>query len=246
MTGRNILVTGASSGIGKEVAILLSKLGARVILVARRESELRKTQTLLIGTQHLIETQDLTVFNDLSLWMKNISQKAGALHGLVHSAGIQKTQPVQFVKRGDIEETFSINVNAAIALAQAFRQKGVYQKNSSLVFLSSVLGMVGDAGVSVYSASKGAIIALTKSLAIEFSRYKIRVNCISPALVQTEMLDELDTILTEEQKNKNVSAMPLGQGKAIDVAYAVAFLLADTSRWITGINLVVDGGYTAR
>lgn len=245
LTGKTILVTGASSGIGRETSILLSELGAKIILVARRDDELQKTKELLKGDDHLVEAFDLTNFDAVSGWLKNISQKTGALHGLVHSAGVQKIQPLRFTTMYDINQIFSINIVAAIALAKAFRQRNVFKADSSLVFLSSVAGIVGDSGLSVYAASKGALISLAKSLAVEFAKYKIRVNCIAPAIIRTEMVKKWETSLTEEQVCTNIANSSLGIGTPRDVANAVAFLLADTGRWITGTTLVVDGGYTA-
>lgn len=246
LTEKIILVTGASSGIGREISILLSELGARVILVSRNEESLQTTKMLLKGEGHSIYAFDLTNFDAIPEWIKNISQRQGAISGLVHSAGVQKTQPLRFTTISDINQTFSINVISAIALAKGLRQKNVCEKGSSLVFLSSVAGIVGDIGISVYSASKGALIALTKSLALELIKDAIRVNCIAPAIIQTEMTKRWTADLTEDQINANIANSPLGIGMPRDVANAAAFLLADTARWITGTTLVVDGGYTAR
>lgn len=242
---RTILVTGASSGIGRETAILLSQLGARLILVGRNTEQLEKTMTLLDGNAHQIHAFDLSFVDDIPSWMKEIVGKTGKLYGLVHSAGIQFTSPLQITTGASLEELMRVNVTAALALAKAFRQKNVATTVSSIVYLSSVMGLVGQAGQSAYSASKGALIALTKSLALELSRQNIRVNCVAPAIVKTEMSKKILQALTLEQVTQIETMHPLGIGTPRDVAYAIAFLLADTARWITGTTLVVDGGYTA-
>lgn len=245
LENRTILVTGASSGIGRETAILLSQLGARLILVGRRPEQLEKTISLLDGASHQVHVFDLLNVDDIPHWMKGIASASGPLNGLVHSAGMQFTKPLRITTGENLEELMRINVTAAFSLARAFRQKGVYITGSSIIYLSSVMGVVGQAGQAAYSASKGALVALTKSLSLELSREGIRVNCVAPAVVRTEMLEKMLQSLTPEQVAQIQAMHPLGIGTPRDVANAIAFLLADTGRWITGSTLVVDGGYTA-
>jgi 3-oxoacyl-[acyl-carrier protein] reductase len=245
LTGKTILVTGASSGIGRETAIVLSKLGARVLLVARNEERLLQTKETLAGTDHFAESFDLTILDGIPDWLSQLVQRVGKLDGLVHSAGIHVTQPARFLRDKDIRSIMEINVYAAMILAGAFQSKRVSQPNSSIVFLSSVMGVVGQPGVSAYAATKGAIIALTKSLALEIARNRIRVNCVVPAQVQTEMALSLESSLTETQIKRIEEMHPLGLGQPRDVALSIAFLLSDASSWITGSALTVDGGYTA-
>jgi NAD(P)-dependent dehydrogenase (short-subunit alcohol dehydrogenase family) len=139
-----------------------------------------------------------------------------------------------------------INLTAAIMLAKGMRQKEVLASPGSLVLLSSVVGLVGSAGRSVYSSTKSALVGLTKSLALELARDGLRVNCVAPAFVSTPMFEEAKNRLGAEQVSAIEAAHPLGIGTARDVANSVAFLLADSGRWITGTTLVVDGGYTAQ
>lgn len=245
LNGRNILVTGASSGIGKDTACFLSKLGARVVLAGRDIERLKECHRLLEGEGHRIKAFDLSAVDDISQWIKKISEEIGHLNGLVHSAGIYFIRPLRATSRRNFEDLMHINVTTAFCLVKGFRQKGVFAQNSSVVFLSSVMGLVGQPGVAAYCSSKGALIALAKSLALELAKDKIRVNCVCPGHVATNMAEKLRQTLTPEQFDEIESMHPLGIGSTEDVANAIAFLLADTGRWITGSSLVVDGGYTA-
>ncbi len=242
---RTILVTGASSGIGRETSLLLSQLGARLILVARSKERLKETHEHLEGSGHFIQPFDLTAIDDIPSWLKGITAEVGALDGLVHCAGIHMMLPIRLLHSQQTEEVMRINFSSAIGLAKAFRQKGVSNSGSSLVLLSSVMGLVGESGVVAYAASKGALIAMTKSLAMELAREKIRVNCVAPGYVKTEMVQTQQQLLTSEQFSAIEAMHPLGIGTPLDIAYSIAFLLADTGRWITGTTLIVDGGYTA-
>ncbi len=246
LNNRKIMVTGASSGIGRETAILLSKLGASVVLVARNVQRLEQTMSALSGSGHRVESFDVTAFNEIPCWLKNLAADLGGLDGIVHSAGIQNTQAIRFLDKATVDEVMEINVLSSIALAKGFRQKGVHAPNSSIVFVASVMGLVGQAARVAYSASKGALISMSKSLALELAREHIRVNCVAPGVVWTEMTKDLQNSVTQEQFSGIEAMHPLGIGQPLDVAHAIAFLLADTGRWITGSTLVVDGGYTAQ
>jgi len=246
LTGRRILVTGASSGIGRATAVLLGELGARVVLTGRDAGRLEETRAALAGAGHVALPFDLAAVDEIPAWMRRLAEEGGALSGLVHSAGIQQTLPVRNLQAEHYQAVMSINVYAAMSLARGFRQRGVSAPGGSLVLIASVLGHVGEAACTLYSASKGALIALTKSLAVEFARERIRVNCVSPGTVLTEMNAQLRRSLTEEQWGRIEEKHPLGVGQPRDVAQAAAFLLSDASGWITGTALLVDGGYTAR
>jgi NAD(P)-dependent dehydrogenase (short-subunit alcohol dehydrogenase family) len=243
--GQRILVTGASSGIGRAVCVLLSQLGAKLILVGRSEERLAETALMLDGTGHAIEPKDLSQADTIPAWMKQLVKDTGPLNGVVHSAGIQGVSPVRFLKDEDFSHMMNVNVNSAVQLAKGFRQKGVRGEAGSIVLLSSVIGIVGQAGVAAYSASKGAVCALTRSIAIEFAAENIRVNCIAPGIVKTEMTQDFQSKLSEGQFNELCDKYPLGIGEPRDIANAIVFLLSNTGRWITGTTLVVDGGYTA-
>ena len=245
LDGRLVLVTGASSGIGREAAIFLSECNARLILAARNRERLEQTASLLNGAGHRIETCDLTSTDEIPAWIKRLCGEIGPLHGLVHSAGVHSAYPLRVLTTEKLESVMRINVSAALMLAKGFRQKGCSAAGSAMVLVSSVTGIVGESGVAAYATSKAALIGLGRSLAIELAGQGIRVNCVAPGFVQTDMTYRLRESLTTEQFAALEAKHPLGLGKARDVAHGIGFLLAETSRWITGTTLVIDGGYTA-
>lgn len=246
LSGRSVLVTGASSGIGRATAILLSQLGARVILVARRQVQLEETMSQMVGTGHRVEVFDLFQIEAIADWLPSLVTPEQRLDGLVHSAGLQHIRTIRELDNDAVSEMMALNFNAAFSLARAFRHKKVRAEHSSIVFVSSVSGLKGQAGNTVYAASKGALIAVTRAMAAELVRDQVRVNCVAPGLVHTEIVDRMLETLSQEQYQRIVDKHLLGVGTAQDVAHAIAFLLADTGRWITGSTLVVDGGYTAQ
>ena len=245
MAMRTVLVTGASAGIGRDAAILLSELGARVILVGRNRTRLDAAASQLAGSGHCVESFDLNQLDEISGWMKRLVEKNGELHGVVHCAGVQQTMPLRATSIRSAEDLMRVNVLAALMLAKGLRQKGVRAPVASLVLVASVMGLVGAPGRAVYCASKGAIIAMTRALALELAGEKIRVNCVAPAFVKTEMLEELKSLTGAEQMAAVEARHPLGFGEPRDVSHSIAFLLSPASRWITGSTLTVDGGYTA-
>lgn len=245
LQGKRILITGASSGIGRSCAEVMSKLGARLILVARNNDRLKETYEQLEDNEHQLAPFDLTDVEAIPKWISSLTSGSEPLDGLVHSAGIVFTSPLRGTKIADYERLMAINTTAAYSLAKGFRQRGVCRKPSALVFLSSIAGTRGQTGLSAYSSSKGALISLGRCLALELARDGIRVNTISPGMVETDMLYETNKLLTPEQSQKLYESYPLGLGQPEDVAYAAAYLVADTGRWITGTNLVIDGGCSA-
>lgn len=243
--GRTIVVTGASSGLGRGITHLLANLGAKVILVARGLNRLEATRDSLSGVGHVCEAFDLSQTDLIPGWLREIAKKHGRLAGLVHSAGVLPTMPLRSQMASDWERAMRINVNAAAALAKGFRQRDVNEGSGSVVFLSSVMGITGQPGQILYSATKGAVISMVRSMALELARESIRVNCVAPAVVLAGMSENLQLALSAEQFAAVTAQHPLGLGRPEDVANAVGFLLANTGRWITGTTLIVDGGYTA-
>ncbi len=245
LAGRTILVTGASSGIGQETSILLSRLGARVVLVARNPERLAETHARLEGSGHGVEVFDLCAYEAIPNWMRGIADRYGPLDGLVQSAGLLITAPLKTMEAGQVEVLWRVNVMASLWLAKGYRQNKVNNPGGSIVLLASAAGLVGQAALSAYTASKGAIISVTRALATELARERIRVNCVAPGIVVTKMVQKDSERLTTEHLAATETKHLLGFGAPIDVAYSVAFLLAPTARWITGSTMVVDGGFSA-
>ncbi|MGA2865737.1 MAG: SDR family oxidoreductase [Verrucomicrobiota bacterium] len=245
LSGKLLIVTGASSGIGRETCRCLSELGARVILVARNREKLAEVAVALAGKDHRIEPFDLTHSDEIPEWLEGIAKSLGPLDGVVHSAGVFKMRLIRDWSLAETDAMMRINLYPCFALAKGLRRRNCHRPGASLVFLSSIAGIKGQPALAIYTATKAAIVGLTRCLALEFAPDGVRVNCVAPALVQTEMADTLLGSMTADQMAKLAHSHPLGLGKPRDVANAIAFLLADTSRWITGTTLITDGGCTA-
>jgi NAD(P)-dependent dehydrogenase (short-subunit alcohol dehydrogenase family) len=246
LTGKTVMVTGASNGIGRATAIYLSKLGARIVAVGRNQARLDDTLAALEGSQHSSYALDLSDAEPLPSWMKRVATDVGPLYGLVHSAGIALTRPLRVQTYSDYSSIMRINVDAAVMLSKGFRQKGVRDESgSSIVYLSSVAAFTAQPGIAAYATSKGALISLARTLGRELAADKVRVNCVCPGHVQTDMAAQTNETLPEAQYNALMSRHALGIGTPEDVAYAIAFLLAPAAKWITGTALVIDGGYSA-
>jgi len=245
LSGRTVLVTGASSGIGRATAVLLSRLGARLALGGRDSERLERTFCELAGEGHVVAPQNLEQVEEIAPWMQALADRMGKLHGLVHCAGIQLRLPARYVAPADAERVMRVNWLAALELARAFRRKTTRSTPARIVFLASVAATVGSPSLSAYASSKGALLSLARSLALEFADEGITVNCVTPGIVRSEMTSETEKRMSPEQFARLSALHPLGLGDGSDVAAAVAYLLADTGRWITGASLVVDGGFSA-
>lgn len=239
------LVTGATSGIGKGVVLELNKLGATVIAVGRNFEKLNILKdVILISDNLIIVEKDLSKSEGLDKWIFSISKKYGKLKGLVLSAGIQQITPLRAILSVEkSKELFEINYFSNMQLAKGFcDRRANVGKGSSIIFLSSIAAIRGNAGIVAYSASKGAINSAVKSLAIEVARLGIRVNAVLPGFVMTKMIESLPEVYTKEYIKKTNEDYPLGIGKVEDVVSPILFLLSGKARWITGSEIVVDGG----
>jgi NAD(P)-dependent dehydrogenase (short-subunit alcohol dehydrogenase family) len=246
LQGRRVLVTGASSGLGRATSVCLSELGATLVLVGRDSARLEETRALLSGDGHALQAFDLANVGEIPDWLLRVAEVT-PLDGLVHSAGTILSNALKAMPLAAFEDLMRVNVTAAVALAQGFRNRRVHADDASIVFLSSVAGLVGQAGLVGYGASKAALAGLARGLAVELARDRIRVNCVAPGFVRSGMgmSNQLEARMTEGQLAALSQAHLLGFGAPEDVAHAVAFLLARSGRWITGTTLVVDGGFTA-
>lgn len=248
LTGKVICVTGASSGIGRQCAISCSEMGATVVLIARNEERLQETcAQMRFSEKHLIVPLDLTDYQKVEVAVKQIVEKAGRVQGILHCTGISATLPLKLVTTTLMEEYFRTNVFSAYNLTRELCKMGHFAKDGgSIVFFSSVMGMVGENGKSLYGMTKGALLSGARSLACELAKKKIRVNTISPGAIITPINKDLPH-MADPEKRANLEAQHLlGLGRVEDVANACVYLLSDASRWVTGTNLCVDGGYTAR
>ena len=243
-----IIVTGASSGIGAQCAIDCSKMGAKVVLIGRNKERLQQTlEQCENPTHHLVVSYDLVNTDGMVEMIKMVVEKMGKISGLVNCAGISTTLPINLVKKESLDNFFQTNVYSAYFLTKECSKKSVISDNGlSVIFISSVMGVVGENGKSLYSMTKGAIVAGVKSLACELAKKNVRVNCISPGCIVTPINEHLPHIADPEKRVILESQHLLGLGHVSDVSNACLYLLSDASRWVTGTNLMVDGGYTAR
>jgi NAD(P)-dependent dehydrogenase (short-subunit alcohol dehydrogenase family) len=247
LEGRRYLITGAGSGIGRAIAVLVSRLGGTVACMDMNAGALDETMAALEGSGHKAVVIDLRDLAAIPAHVQAVAESLGKLHGFVHAAGIPGTLPLRVLTPEAWRETFLVNTESALALTKAFQAAKVYAgEKGSVVFISSIMGLVGDKGNVAYAMSKGALTSMTRSMALELASKAIRVNCVAPAFVRTPMYIKAEQAWSPEQKALVEGLHPLGIGEPDDVANAVAFLLADTGRWITGTTLVADGGYTAR
>ncbi len=245
LAGARILVTGASSGLGRATAIMASRMGASVVLSGRDQARLEETREQLDGAGHHAAAFDLRDTSGIPDWLQRLASLTGTFHGLAHAAGIQIVRPLRMLDEAVLNEIMAVNVNTALALTKGFRQKGVGAGGGSIVLFSSVMGLTGQPGQAAYSASKGALISMCRSLALELARENIRINCVAPGLVETGMAARLKDTLSPAQYEAVAALHPLGLGRPENIAAPVVFLLSAAAAWITGTTLVIDGGYTA-
>jgi NAD(P)-dependent dehydrogenase (short-subunit alcohol dehydrogenase family) len=237
---KKILVTGASSGIGKSIAIECAKLGAKVVITGRDITRLALTFQMLQGEGHIQLICDITSEEDINSLCNNIEK----LDGVVNVAGIMKPKPFQFLTKKDIDFVMETNFLGPVLLTNQLLRKRVINKNASIVFVSSVTGVLCSfIGGSSYGASKGAINGIIKGIALELAPRGIRVNSVTPGMISTGIFN--DSGITEEDMARDRLRYPLGRyGNTEDVAFAVVYLLSDASSWVTGANLLIDGGLT--
>jgi NAD(P)-dependent dehydrogenase (short-subunit alcohol dehydrogenase family) len=247
LNGKRFLISGAASGLGRATAVLLSKLGAELVLLDINDEGLNSTKELCGDTLVYCITANLQNPLEIKPVIISAVEKWGRLNGFVHLAGRPYVSPLKSINHNTTIEIFNLNTYAAIELAKLFTSRNVYAGEAgSIVFISSVYGSVGSAANVGYAMSKAALHGVTKSLSIELASKNIRVNCLAPGFVKTQMLDKVSGSFNQDYYNTLNNLHPLGLGEADDVANAIAFLLSDMSKWITGTILSVDGGFTAQ
>lgn len=240
LRGKTVLVTGASSGIGQESAIQCSKLGAKVVITARNEERLKETLSQLEGDGHHMVIAELTNQEDVERLVGGVSE----LQGLVLCAGKGMTSPFPFATRDKYDDVFNVNFYAQIEILRLLLKKKKLQKDSSVVFVSSIGGVESfQVGNGIYGASKAALNSTMKFCAKELAAKKIRVNSVNPGMVNTKLIQ--GGTISEEQHKLDMEKYPLKRyGEPEDIAYGIIYLLSDASSWVTGHSLIIDGGYT--
>lgn len=242
LAGKRILVSGASSGIGQQIAVSCAQMGANIIGVGRDEERVHKTQQLLdeVRPGHQMVRADLTDAAGRDVVMSALGGEP--LHGATHAAGISRLAPIRMFSEKHLREVQAINVEAPMLLTQLLLKRNLLQDGGSLLFISSIAAHIGVPGVGAYSGTKAALIAIVRCLSMEVAKRRIRANCLSPALVRTPLLDATAKMVSSMEQEEN--NYPLGFGTPEDVAHAAVYFMSDASRWVTGTTLVMDGGLT--
>jgi len=238
LEGKTVLVTGASSGIGRGAAIECAKMGARVIITARNEERLKETLSQLEGEGHEMRVCDLADNEAIKEMVNSLPE----LQGVVNNAGFTTIQPIPFINEEEFLKIMQVNTMAPVLTLKYLMKKKKLKSGASVVFTSSLAGIgTMSVGNTMYGCSKGAISAFIKGAAKELAAKNIRVNAVCPGLVDSQIL--ASGTITDDQLKKTLELYPLGRsGKPEDVAWAMVYLLSDASSWITGVNLPVDGG----
>jgi len=240
LTGKKILVTGASSGIGRAAAVQLSRLGAKVIIVARDGDKLNSTLSDMDGKGHAMYSYDLKRIEEIEELVENIAAQTGPLNGFVHSAGISLMRPLKLSKYNFLHDIMLINFYAFVELARCIANKNNSCEGSSFLAISSVSSVKGNKSQCAYSASKAALNGIIKPLAKELSVRHIRVNTVLFGMTKTRMYEDFidqggDISVWKDQY--------LGIGEPEAAADTIAFLMSDASKLITGTNLIADSGF---
>lgn len=240
LQGKKIVVTGGSRGIGAAIVKLLAEEGAQVAFTfSSREEAAQQVAHSLPGEGHFYIKMDIANEESVNAAVAHILEKWGEVDGVVNNAGITKDQLLMRMKAEDFDSVISTNLRGTYLVTKAFTKSMMKARKGSIVNITSIIGQTGNPGQANYAASKAGTVAFSKSIALELASRNVRLNCVAPGFIATEMTD----VLTEEQKAKMLERVPLGTiGEGRDVAQAVRFLLSDESKYITGHTLNVNGG----
>ncbi|KLD70705.1 SDR family NAD(P)-dependent oxidoreductase [Xanthomonas pisi] len=238
LQGKRILVTGASSGIGRQIALSCAEMGAQLVISGRNEGRLAETFATLEGTGHEHVIANLDKQEDID----HLVASVGVLDGVAHAAGIARLAPFRMINRAQLDETFASNVYAPLLLTRGLLAKKRINTRGSILFISAVGSHIGPVATAAYSSSKAALLGAMRTLALEVAKHGMRANCIVPGYVRTPMLDGLKQ--SGGNIDEHAKLTPLGLGEPEDVAYAAVFYLSDASRWVTRNYFLVDGGLT--
>ena len=237
LEGKTILVTGASSGIGRGVAVTCSRMGATVVINGRNEQRLHETLSVMVGSSHVMAAGDLTDAKAIAALVSALPK----LDGIVHCAGIGERILCKNVVEDDIDKLMNVNYKAPVMLQTEILKQKRINKGGSIVFVASIASDSPSIGNALYAASKGAVIGYANCLELELAPRQIRVNCISPAMVWTDLIFKGG--VTEEELRVDEQKYPLKRyGTPEDVANLAVYLLSDASAWMTGSNIKITGG----
>ena len=237
LEGKTVLVTGASSAIGQSIAVECSKMGAKVVITGRNQERLQSTFNQLNGNGHMMMVADLN--NDTDI--ERLATECPALDGLVNNAGRGLSKPVGFIKKQDLLDVYQTNVFGVIILTKLLLKSKKINKGGSIVFTSSLSSYMTAAGLSTYASSKAAVCAYMRTCAIELGPRNIRCNAILPGMVETKLINS--GTYTDASKQADLELYPLGRyGNPVDIAHGVVYLLSNASSWVTGLEMVIDGG----
>ena len=243
LSNKTVLITGASSGMGAETAVLCSQLGAKVILVARREDKLKEVMARVEGEGHRFYSFDLGKVEDIEPFIKRIVAEVGPFDGFVHSAGISSSRPLKMIKPAHLQEVMNINFNSFVEITRCITKKKSYNPGLSIVGVSSISSSLGNQAKTAYCASKAAMDAVVRCFAKEFASNGIRANTVCPGMINTDIYKKFkDNAGDSYDAKMRMDRQYLGLGEPVDVANMIVFLLSDASRMITGSNIGVDGG----
>lgn len=234
--GKTVLVTGASSGIGRAVAVECARAGARLVISGRNQERLDETMAMMKAVSHIEHVSCVADVTDAAQ-LAQLVQAAGEVDGVVHAAGISSVAPMRMLRQGAMQNTLDNNLLAPMLLTQQLMYRKSLRNGASLVFLSSIAAHTATLGLSPYAASKAALEGMIRPLALELAPRGMRANALAPGIVDTPMVNRDDDLMETQRK-----LYPLGLGKPEDVAYAAIYLLSDASRKVTGTRLHLDGG----
>jgi len=248
LSGKNIVISGAASGIARQCAISCAKMGARLIMLDLNEDGLKETLEMVErANEHFMACVNLLDYKRMSETVMSGVEKVGRIHGLLNCAGISTTNLFKLTRPEELDKFFKVNVYTSYFLTQECCKMGnLAKEGGSVVFFSSVAGSFGEAGKSTYGMTKAALLNLAKHLACELARKNVRVNSISPGAIETPINANLPHMKDPEKRAKLEAQHLLGLGTTNDVANACIYLLSNASRWVTGTNIFVDGGFSVR
>jgi NAD(P)-dependent dehydrogenase (short-subunit alcohol dehydrogenase family) len=241
LLGKTILITGASSGIGRATAIECSKLGATCIITGRNEERLNETLAQMAGDGHISVVADISTQEGIDA----LVEQSPSVDGLVNNAGISGNKPIKFYKQDDLDRIFQTNAFAPMLLVKGILKKKKINDGGSVVFTSSVAAYNSSLGNGIYGSSKAALAAYMRYCARELAIKKIRANSIHPAMVETPLIH--GGSISELDLQNDMAKYPLGRyGKPEEIAQMIIYLLSDASAWVTGTSMLIDGGISLK